>query len=92
MSFEDIATLRSIPTMTIYDAVGGFSNRNKKVIEVYAMNFEIPEYINIINSFERSYSVIKRNLSPRMRFRFRAGNVNIRRTGSTINIHHWNRP
>ena len=58
MSFEDIATLRSIPTMTIYDAVGGFSNRNKKVIEVYAMNFEIPEYINIINRIDPKAFVV----------------------------------
>ena len=58
MSFEDIATLRSIPTMTIYDAVGGFSNRNKKEIEVYAMNFEIPEYINIINRIDPKAFVV----------------------------------
>ena len=45
-------------SMTIYDAVGGFSNRNKKVIEVYAMNFEIPDYINIINRIDPKAFVV----------------------------------
>ncbi len=38
--------------MTIYDAVGGYTNQPKKVIEVYAINFEIPEYMNIIHSID----------------------------------------
>ncbi len=45
-------------SMTIYDAVGGYTNACKKVIEVYVMNFETPEYIRIINKIDPKAFVI----------------------------------
>lgn len=45
-------------SMTIYDAVGGYTNSKKKVIEIYAMNFETPEYIGIINKIDSKAFVI----------------------------------
>lgn len=38
--------------MTIYDAIGGYTNQPKKVIEIYAINFEIPEYLSIIHAID----------------------------------------
>lgn len=45
-------------SMTIYDAVGGYTNHNKKVIEIYALNFETPEYIGIINKIDPKAFVV----------------------------------
>lgn len=45
-------------SMTIYDAVGGYTNNKKKVMEIYAMNFETPEYISIINKIDSKAFVI----------------------------------
>lgn len=45
-------------SMTIYDAVGGYTNQSKKVIEIYCMNFETPEYMALINSIDPKAFVI----------------------------------
>lgn len=45
-------------SMTIYNAIGGYTNTDKKVIEIYAMNFETPEYIRIINTIDPKAFVI----------------------------------
>lgn len=39
-------------SMTIYDAIGGYTNQAKKVIEIYVSNFETIEYISLINSID----------------------------------------
>ena len=44
--------------MTIYDAVGGYSNLSKKVIEIYANNFETPEYLALISEVDPKAFVI----------------------------------
>lgn len=44
--------------MTIYDAVGGYTNKCKKVIEIYAINFEIPEYMALIHSVDPKAFII----------------------------------
>lgn len=44
--------------MTIYDAVGGYSNTGKKVIEIYASNFETPEYLALIKEVDPDSFVI----------------------------------
>lgn len=45
-------------SMTIYNAIGGYTNTNKKVIEIYAMNFETPEYIRIITKIDPKAFII----------------------------------
>ena len=45
-------------SMTIYDAVGGYTNKCKKVIEIYAINFEIPEYMALIHSVDPKAFII----------------------------------
>lgn len=45
-------------SMTIYDAIGGYSNMSKKVIEIYANNFETPEYLSLINEVDPKAFVI----------------------------------
>lgn len=39
-------------SMTIYDAVGGYTNQAKKVIEVYVSDFETLEYISLVNAID----------------------------------------
>lgn len=45
-------------SMTIYDVVGGYSNKTKKVIEIYANNFETLEYLALINEIDEKAFVI----------------------------------
>ena len=44
--------------LTIYDAVGGYTNTPKKVIEIYVNNFETPEYLSTISEVDPKAFVI----------------------------------
>ncbi len=45
-------------SMTIYDAIGGYTNAARKVIEIYASNFETSEYLAIIHSIDPKAFII----------------------------------
>lgn len=45
-------------SMTIYDAIGGYTSKPKKVIEVYISHFETIEYISLINSIDPKAFII----------------------------------
>lgn len=45
-------------SMTIYDAVGGYTNKSKKIIEVYVMKFEVEEYMQIIHQTDPKAFVV----------------------------------
>ncbi len=44
--------------MTIYDAIGGYTNRDKKVFEIYAINFEVPEYLALVHTVDPKAFII----------------------------------
>lgn len=58
LEIKEALLKRFYHSMTIYDAIGGYTNANKKVIEIYAMNFETEEYIKIINDIDPKAFVI----------------------------------
>ena len=45
-------------SLTIYDAVGGYTGKNKKVIEAYISNFELNEYMEIIKTEDPNAFVV----------------------------------
>jgi uncharacterized membrane-anchored protein YitT (DUF2179 family) len=45
-------------SLTIYDAVGGYTGQGKKVIEAYISNFELNEYLEIIKNEDPNAFVV----------------------------------
>lgn len=45
-------------SLTIYDAVGGYTGQSKKVIEAYISNFELNEYMDIIKKEDPNAFVV----------------------------------
>lgn len=45
-------------SLTIYDAVGGYTGKSRKVIEAYISNFELNEYLEIIKNEDPSAFII----------------------------------
>ena len=48
--------------MTIYDAIGGFTLGNKRVIEIYVSSYEIHDYMRIINHVDPNAFVVATNV------------------------------
>lgn len=60
---RDLLLKRFFHSMTIIDAVGGYSLRQKKILEIYASRYEVTNYVNSIRKVDPQALITVSNVS-----------------------------